>query len=107
LLRKTSDAAESFKVYKSHVEGQHEGSGKGYVIKAVRMDTRAEYTGEAFQRELRRCGIAFQSTVPYTPQEDGISENSNCVLLSTRIRFYNQLVLRRSIGLKQYRQLFN
>ena len=80
-LKKKSDAAESFKAYKTHVERQHQGSGKDYVIKAVRTDAGGEYTGEAFQRELRRCGIEFQSTVPYTPQEDGVSEKSNRVLV--------------------------
>jgi len=58
-LKKKSDAAESFKAYRTHVEWQHQGSGKEYVIKAVRIDTGGEYTGEAFQRELRRCGIKF------------------------------------------------
>jgi len=78
-LKKKSDAAESFKVYKTHVKWQNQGSGKDYVIKAVRTEAGGEYTGEAFQRELRRCGIEFQSTVPYTPQEDGVSENSKRV----------------------------
>jgi len=80
-LKKKSDTAESFKAYKTHVERQHQGSGKDYIIKAVRTDAGGEYTGEAFQRELRRCGIEFQSTVPYTPQEDSVSENSNRVLV--------------------------
>jgi len=81
-LKKKSDAAESFKAYKTHVERQHQGSGKDYVIKAVHRDAGGENTGEAFQRELRRCGMEFQSTAPYTPQEDGVSENSNRVLVS-------------------------
>jgi len=80
-LKKKCDAAESFKTYKTHVERQHQGSGKDYVIKAVCTDTGREYKGEVFQRELRRYGIEFQSTVPYTPQEDGASENSNRVLV--------------------------
>jgi len=76
-FKKKSNAAESFKAYKTHVERQHQGSGKDYILKAGSMDAGREYTGEAFQRELRKCGIEFRSTVPYTPQEDGISENSN------------------------------
>jgi len=46
-LKKKSDAAESFKAYKTHVERQHQGSGKDYVIKAVCTDAGGEYTGEA------------------------------------------------------------
>jgi len=80
-LKKKSDAAEPFKAYKTHVEWQHQCSGKDYVFKVVHTDTGGECTSEAFRRELRRCGIEFQSTVPYTPQEDGISENSNRVLI--------------------------
>jgi len=76
-LKKKSDAAESFKAYKTHVERQHQGSGKDYVIRAVRTDNEGEYTGKAFQRKLRRCGIVFQSNIPYTPQEHGVSENSH------------------------------
>jgi len=80
-LKKKSDPAESFKAYKTHVEREHQTSGKDYVIKAVPTDAGGEYTGEALQRELRRCGIEVQSTVPYTPEEDGISEKSNRVLV--------------------------
>ena len=54
-LKKKSDAAQSFKAYKTQVEQQHQGSGKDYVIQAVRTDAGGDYTGEAFQRELRRC----------------------------------------------------
>ena len=54
---------------------------EGLLMKAVGKNAGGEYTGETFQREQRRCGMDFQSTVPYTPQEDGVSENSNCVLV--------------------------
>jgi len=80
-LKKKSDAAESLEAYKTHIERQHQGSGKDYAIKAVRTDTGGEYTGEAFQRRLRRCEIEFQSMVPYMGQEDGVSDNSNPVLV--------------------------
>jgi len=76
-LKKKSDAAESFKAYKTHVERQHQGSGKDYVIKAMCTDAGGVYTGEPFQREMRRYRIKFQSMVPYRRQEDGVSENSN------------------------------
>ena len=66
-LKKKSEAAECFKADKTHVERVHHGKGKNHVIKSVRTDGGGEYTGNAFQSELRRCGIEFQSTVPYTP----------------------------------------
>ena len=63
------------------MERQHQGSEKYYIIKAVCTDTEGEYTGEAFQSELRRCGIEFKSTVPDMPQENSVSDNSNRVLV--------------------------
>jgi len=48
-LTKNSDAAKSFKAYRTHVERQNQGRGKEYVIKAVHTDAGGEYTGEAFQ----------------------------------------------------------
>jgi len=62
--KKKSDAAVSFKAYKTHVERQHQGSGKDYVIKAVRTDDGGEYTGEAFQRELGDAESNFSLRFP-------------------------------------------
>jgi len=65
--KKNSESAECFKAYQTHVAKVHHGKAKNYVLKSVRTDNGGEYTGDAFQRQLRRCGIEFQSTVPYTP----------------------------------------
>ena len=50
-------------------------------LKALRTDGGGEYSCEIFQKELKTCGIEWQVTVPYTLQEDGVSENSNWVLV--------------------------
>ena len=80
-LKKKSEAAECFKNYKAHVEKVHSEKGSNYVIKAVRTDGGGEFTGTTFLRELDKSGIEAHTTVPYTPQEDGISENGNRVLV--------------------------
>jgi len=54
---------------------------KGFKIKAIRTDGGGEDSSGKFQRELKRSGIEWQVTVPYTPQENGVSENSNRVLV--------------------------
>jgi len=80
-LKKKSEAAECFKNCKAHVEKVHSQKGNQYVIKAVRTDGGGEFTGGVFLRELEKYGIEAHTTVPYTPQEDGISENGNRVLV--------------------------
>jgi len=54
---------------------------KGYKINVIRTDGGGEYSRGVFQRELKHSGIEWQVTVPYTPQENGVSENSNRVLV--------------------------
>jgi len=80
-LKKKSEAAACFKNYKAHVEKVHWQKGNQYVIKAVRTDSGGEFTGGGILRELEKCGIEGYTTVPYTPQEDEISENGNPVLV--------------------------
>ena len=80
-LRKRSEAAECFKHCEAHMECVHWQKGSNYVIKALMTDGEEEFTGAAFLRELEKSGIEAQTTVPYTPQEHGISENGNQVLV--------------------------
>src|SRR5207302_6049123 len=80
-LKKKSEAAQCFKNYKAHVEKIHLEKGNQYVIKAVRTDGGGEFTGHTFIRELEKDGIEAHVTVLYTPQEDGIAENGNRVIV--------------------------
>jgi len=63
------------------VERFFSNKGKRFKIKAIRTDGRREYSSNKFQRELKRSGIKWQVTVPYTPHENGVSGNSNRVLV--------------------------
>ena len=40
-------------------------------------DNGGEYTSKRFKKYLRDRGIAQELTLPYTPQEDGVSERKN------------------------------
>ena len=78
-LKSKDEAASQFQHFKAAVENFF--CDKGYQIKAIRTDGGGEYSSGEFQRELKNSGIEWQVTVPYTPQEDGVAENSNRVLV--------------------------
>jgi transposase InsO family protein len=72
-LHKKSDAAKMFEEIQAECERHF--SEKNYKIGAIRTDNGGEFTSEEFLSALRRDGIQAQTTVPHTPQEDGVSEN--------------------------------
>ena len=78
-LKSKDEAASQFQHFKAVVENFF--SDKGHQIEAIRTDGGGEYSSGEFQRELKNSGIKWQVTVPYTPQEDGVVENSNRVLV--------------------------
>jgi len=80
-LKSKNEAAGYFQNYKAAVEKFFSDKEKGFKIKATRTDGGGEYSSGEFQRELKQSGIEWQVTAPYTPQENGVSENSNRVLV--------------------------
>jgi len=80
-LESKNETAGHFQNYKAAVEKPFGDNEKGYTIKAIRTDGRVEYSSGEFQLELKQSSIEWQVTVPYTPQENGVSENSNRVLV--------------------------
>jgi len=80
-LKSMNEAAGYIQNYKAAVEKVVRDTEKGFKIKVIRTDCGGEYSSGEFQRELKRSGIEWQVTVPYTPQENGVSENSNRVLV--------------------------
>jgi len=81
-LKTKNEASGYFHNYKAAVERFFSDKEKGFKIKAIRTDGGGEYSSGEFQRELKRSGIQWQVTVPYTPQENSVSENSNRVLVA-------------------------
>jgi transposase InsO family protein len=46
----------------------------GLKIKRFRSDNGTEYCNSAFGNFYRKCGIIHETTVRYTPQQNGVSE---------------------------------
>ncbi|GKD61977.1 zinc finger, CCHC-type containing protein [Tanacetum coccineum] len=72
LLHSKDEALDKFKVFKTEVELQ-----QGSQIKRFRTDRGVEYMDTLY---FQSVGIIHQTTAPYTPQQNGISERKNRVL---------------------------
>ncbi len=76
LLKQKSQVLESFKIFKQEVENL-----KSIKILWIRTDNGGEYTSNQFIQFCQEEGIIKQSTVPHTPQQNGISERLNRTIL--------------------------
>lgn len=65
-----------FKDFKSRVENQ-----LNLKIKILRTDNGKEYCNSNFERYLANCGIIHQTSAPYSPQQNGLSERMNRTLV--------------------------
>ncbi|GJZ65493.1 zinc finger, CCHC-type containing protein [Tanacetum coccineum] len=72
LLHSKDEALDKFKVFKTEVELQ-----QGSLIKRFRTDRGCEYMDTLY---FQSVGIIHETTAPYTPQQNGISERKNRVL---------------------------
>lgn len=72
LLHTKDEALDKFKVFKTKVELQ-----LGSLIKRFRTDRGGEYMDTLY---FQSVGIIHETTSPYTPQQNGISERKNRVL---------------------------
>jgi len=75
-LRQKSDVTERFLEYKAWAENLH-----GMRIKALRSDNGGEYTSYQFTKILKENGITHEKTVPYSPEQNRVSERSNRTLV--------------------------
>jgi hypothetical protein len=73
---KKGDAQAKMKEFITAVHTQY-----GKYPKAFRLDNGTEYGGNAFKRYCVERGIRIELTVPYTPEQDGVSERSNRTIL--------------------------
>lgn len=76
LLRNKSEVRSIFIQFKALVEKQ-----SGYPLKCLRSDGGGEYCNNKFAIYLKGEGIVHQVTVPYTPQQNGVSERFNRTLM--------------------------
>jgi transposase InsO family protein len=65
-----------FHRFKSLVEKQ-----SGHYIKALRMDRGGEYISNEFIRFCKDNGIHKQFTTRYTPQQKGVAERKNRIIM--------------------------
>jgi transposase InsO family protein len=50
-------------------------------IKVLRMDNGGEFYGNEFEEFCKKCGIERNNTTPYTPQQNGVVERMNMMLM--------------------------
>lgn len=70
-LASKADVKEKFKSFQSFVERQ-----TGAKIKIVRTDNGTEFVNQDLSSHFSSCGIVHQTTVPHSPQQNGIAERT-------------------------------
>ena len=70
--KRSEEVLLQFQKFKALVKNQ---TGKN--IKVLRSDNGGEYTSHAFDEYCWQEGIKRQLTVPYTPQQNGVSKRKN------------------------------
>jgi transposase InsO family protein len=81
LKKKKSDAGGALRDFIVKFEREHD-----CLVKSVHADNAAEFTSGDFNSCLREQGIKFTSSVPYSPESNGLAENFNKVLFA-RVRY--------------------
>ena len=80
ILKQKSEVFDTFKAWKAMVENMYDSK-----IKVVRSDNGGEYVSREFENFLRKEGILHQTSIPKTPQQNGVSERKNRSLVE-RVR---------------------
>jgi hypothetical protein len=75
-FRKKFEVFDRFKEFKDLVENQIE-----KIIKVLRTDNGGEFCGNEFEELCKKCGISRQKNTPYTPQQNGVAERMNMMLM--------------------------
>jgi len=67
---------DKFKEYKALVENQ-----TSMKIKTFRLDNGGEFVFKKFDNFLHECGIQRQTSALYTPQQNGVAEQTNRTIM--------------------------
>ena len=78
LLAHKDDTFSTFVEWKTMVERN-----TGEKVKTLRTDNGGEYKNHHFQELCKQEGIVHQTSIPYTPQQNGVAERWNRTLLDT------------------------
>lgn len=71
-LKSKDETFDKFREFKAMVETQTERK-----IKILRSDNGGEYVNKEMQDFLQKCGIVNQTTIPHTPEQNGMAERMN------------------------------
>eukprot|EP00253_Pinus_taeda_P023308 PITA_23308 len=91
-LKKKSEVFDRFKEFKALEENQTEKK-----IKVLRTDKGGEFCSKEFEKFYKKCGIERQNTTPYTPQQNGVAERMNKMLMERARSILNVLVTRKVV----------
>ena len=50
-------------------------------LKVLRKNNGGEFYKKEFEEFYKKCGIAWQKTTPYTPQQNGVAKRMNKTLM--------------------------
>ena len=75
-MRNKSKVFDKFKEFKALVENQTKKK-----IKVLRTDNGGEFCKKEFEELCKKCGIVRHNTTPYTPQQNGVAERMNRMLM--------------------------
>lgn len=76
IIKRKSEVFEKFIEFKNRVENE-----LNKKIKIIRSDNGLEYVNQNFTNYLKKNGILHQTSNPYTPQQNGLSERMNRTLV--------------------------
>ena len=76
MLKHKSEVFDRFSEYIAYAENF-----TGKKLKKIRSDNGGEYTSEEFYKYCREKGLVKEQTIPYTPQQNGVSERLNRTIM--------------------------
>lgn len=76
VIKSKKQVLEKFIEFKTLVENQ-----TNLRIKKIRTDNGLEYCNYPFENYLKKYGIIHETTVPYTPEQNGVSERMNRTII--------------------------
>ena len=78
MMKHKSEAFQKFLEWKAMVE-----KSTGLKMKTLRTDNGGEYTSSEFEKYLKSEGIKHETTIPKTPEQNGVAERMNRTLVET------------------------
>lgn len=90
-IKSKAEVLDKFIEYKNRVENE-----LNKKIKILRSDNGTEYVNKNFNNYLKKFGIIHQTTNPYTPEQNGLSERMNrtlverskCMIINAQLQNY-------------------